>query len=111
MLVIESNLMISSISSWVLFSGLSAHICTSMQGLIESRRLREDDIILRIDNRAKIAAEAVGTYPLRLSLEFRLDLKDCYFIPVASWNLISVSVLVQDGFEFNFNKDFCSIYL
>ena len=30
MLVIESNLKVSSISSWVLDSGSSAHICTSM---------------------------------------------------------------------------------
>ena len=35
MLVIESNLTVSSTSSWVLDSGLSAHICTLMQGLIE----------------------------------------------------------------------------
>ena len=39
MLIIESNLIISSTSSWVLDSGSSTHICTSMQGLIESRRL------------------------------------------------------------------------
>ena len=37
-------------------------------GSIESRRLREGDIILRIGNGAKITVEAVGTYPLRLSL-------------------------------------------
>ena len=43
MLIIESNLMIFSTSSWVLDSGLSTHICTSMQGLIESKRLREGD--------------------------------------------------------------------
>ena len=36
----------SSTSSWVLDSDSSAHICTSMQGLIESRRLREGDMIL-----------------------------------------------------------------
>ena len=93
MLVIESNLMISSTSCWILDSGLSAHICTSTQGLIESRRLKEGDMIFQIDNGAKIAAEAVGTYPLRLPSSIRLDLKDCYYVSVASWNLISVSVL------------------
>ena len=95
MLIIESNLMISSISSWILDSGSSAHICTSMQGLIESRRLRKGDMIFQINNRAKIAAEVIGTYSLRLSLGFRLDLKDCYFIPIASRNLIFVSVLAD----------------
>ena len=62
MLEIESNLTVSSTSSWVLDSGSSAHIYTSMQGLIKNRRLRECDIILRIDNRVKIAAKAVSTY-------------------------------------------------
>ena len=68
-------------------------------------------MILRIDNGAKVAAKTIGTYLLRLLSKFRLDLKDYYFVPIASGNLISVYVLVHDGFEFNFNKDFYSIYL
>ena len=36
MLVIESNLTISSTSSWILDSDSSAHVCTLIQGLIES---------------------------------------------------------------------------
>ena len=62
MLVIDSNLMIFSTSSWVLDSDSNAHICTSIQGLIESRRLREGDIILHIDNGAKLTAEVIGIY-------------------------------------------------
>ena len=54
-LVIESNLMISSTSSWMLDSGLNAHICTSVQDLIESRRLRKGDMILQVGNGAKVA--------------------------------------------------------
>ena len=110
-LIIESNLIVSSTSSWVLDSSLSAHLSTSMQGLIESRKLREGDVILWIDNGAKVIVEAVGTYSLRLPLEFRLDLKDCYFILVASQNLIFMFMLAQEGFEFNFNKNFYFIYL
>ena len=61
MFVIESILMVFSTSSWVLDFGSGAYICTSMQGLIESRRLRKDDMIFRISNGAKVTAEAVGT--------------------------------------------------
>ena len=68
-------------------------------------------MIFRIGNGAKVAVEAVGTYPLRLLSGFRLDLKDCYFIPVASRNLIFIFMLAQDGFDFNFNKNFYFIYL
>ena len=64
MLIIESNLTVSSTFSWVLDSDLSAHICISMQDLIESRRLRKGDMILRVGNKAKITAEAIDTYPL-----------------------------------------------
>ena len=77
-----------------------------MQSLIESRRLRECDMNLRVDHRAKITTKVVGTCPLRLPSVFRLDLKDCYFVTVASQNLIFISVLAQDNFDFNFNKDF-----
>ena len=85
-------------------------------------RLRKGNMILRIGNEAKVDAEAVGIYSLRLPSNFRLDLNDCYFVPVTSQNLISVSVLAsqnvisvsmlaQEGFEINFNEDFCFIYL
>ena len=111
LLVIESNLMVSSTSSWVLDSSLSAHICTSMQDLVESRGLRKGEMILHISNGAKVAAVTIGTYPLQLSIGFRLVLKDYYYIFVASRNLIFVSILAQDRFEFNFNKIFYNIYL
>ena len=65
----------------------------------------------RIDNGVKVAAEAIDTYPLRLPSSVRLDLKDCYYVPVASQNLIFMSMLAQKDFEISFNKDFCFIYL
>ena len=64
MLVIESNLTIFSASSWVLDSDFSAHLCTSMQELEESRRMRDGDMILCIGNGARVAAMVVETYPL-----------------------------------------------
>ena len=94
MLILESNLTISSASSWVLDSGSSAHLCTSMQDLEESKRLRNGEIILRIENGARVTAVAVGTYPLRLSLGLSLILKDYNYVPIVSRNLIFISVLV-----------------
>ena len=109
MLVIESNLMISSASSWVLDSGSSAHLCTSMQGLEDSRRLRDGEMILCIENGARVATMAVGTYPLRLPSGLDLVLRDCYYVPAASRNLISVSCLAQEGYIISFLKDHCNI--
>lgn len=110
MLVIESNLTVSSASSWVLDSGSSAHLCTSMQGLEESRRLRDGEMILRVGNGARVAAVAVGTYPLRLPLGLDLVLRDCYYVPAASRNLISVSCLAQEGYVISFHKNHCNIF-
>ena len=68
-------------------------------------------MILQVGNRIKVAAEAIGTYPLRLPSGVRLDLKDCYYVSIASRNLIFVSVLARKDFEISFNKKFYSIYL
>ena len=64
MLVIETNLMISSSSSWVLNFGSSAHLCTFMQNLEEVRGLREDKITFRVDNGARVTTVAIEMYPL-----------------------------------------------
>ena len=80
-----------------------------MHGLEKVRGLRKDEIILRVGNGARVATIAVGTYS-SLSLRFSLILKDCYYVSIASKNLISVSVLVQDNYNFYFNKDLCIIY-
>ena len=94
----------------MLDSGSSAHLCTSMQDLEESRRLRDGDMILRIGNETRVAAVAVGTYPLRLPLGLDLVLRDCYYVPVASRNLISISCLTQEGYVISFHKNHCNIF-
>ena len=50
-------------------------------------------MILQVGNGVKVTAKAVGTYPLWLLSGVRLDLKDYYYILVASQNLIFVSIL------------------
>ena len=66
LLVIETNLMVSSTSSWVIDFGSSAHMCTFMQGLEDNRRLRDGEITLCVRNRTRVTAIAIGIYPLQL---------------------------------------------
>ena len=107
MLVVESNLTVFSTSRlWFKCSHMYF-----LYDLVDNRGLRHSEIILRISNGVKIVAEAIEIYPFWLPSGFRLALKDCYFVPVASQNLIFISVLAQKEFVFNFNKDFCLIYL
>ncbi|VFQ98496.1 unnamed protein product [Cuscuta campestris] len=62
--VIEVNMSISS--SWVLDTRCGSHICTTMQGLKQSRRLARGEIELRVGNGAPVAALAIRTYSLVL---------------------------------------------
>ncbi|XP_020081861.1 uncharacterized protein LOC109705542 [Ananas comosus] len=62
---------------------------SDLLGLRESRGLREGEVTLRVGNGARVAAVAAGTYSLRLPSGYVLLLKDCYYVPPASRNLIS----------------------
>ena len=62
--MIETNLTVSSTTSWVIDSDFSVHLCTSMQDLKDCRSLRLGEITLHIGNGARVAIVAVGTNPL-----------------------------------------------
>ena len=93
LLVMETNLTISFTTNWVIDSGSSVHLCTSIQDFKEYRRLRLREMTLRIGNGANIAAIVVRANPFQLPSDFCLELRDCYCVPNASKNLISISYL------------------
>ena len=106
--VIEVNL--STSSNWVLDTGCGSHICTNVQGLKRSRSLARGEVDLRVGNGARVAALAVGTYEIALPSGLILNLNNCYYVPVMSRNIISVSVLDNDGFNFIIKNNNFSIY-
>ncbi|KAL0455064.1 UNVERIFIED_CONTAM: hypothetical protein Slati_0845600 [Sesamum latifolium] len=61
--VVEVN-MISSAAFWVLDTEYGAHICNNLQVLERSRKLRKDEMILRLGDGKAVAAEAVGSLSL-----------------------------------------------
>ncbi|KAL0463019.1 UNVERIFIED_CONTAM: hypothetical protein Slati_0189500 [Sesamum latifolium] len=62
----------------------SVHKSSPTQVLKRSRRLSKDEMILRLDDGKAVAAEAVGSLRLVVSNLIRIDLKDCYFVPIMS---------------------------
>ena len=72
--------------------------------------MREGEITLRVENGAKVATVAMGTYSLWLPSKISLVLRDCYFVPTMSRNLISISYLIQEDYVNSFFKDHCNIY-
>ena len=106
--VIEVNLSIST--SWVLDTGCGSHICSNVQGLRNRRTLARGEVDLRVGNGAKVAALEIGDYSLTLPSGLVFNLKDCYYVPAMSRNIISVSCLDNDGFTFIIENNAITIH-
>ena len=65
---------------------------------------------LRVGNKARVVALAVGTYVLSLPSGLVLELNNCYFVPSVSKNIISVSALAFDGYSFQLDSKGCNFY-
>ena len=98
LIVIEVNLSIST--SWVLDTGCGSHICSNVEGLRNRRTLKEGEVDLRVGNEARVTALEIDDYSLSLPSGLVILLKNCYFVPAMSRNIISISCLDMDGFSF-----------
>ncbi|KAL0287993.1 UNVERIFIED_CONTAM: hypothetical protein Scaly_2749100 [Sesamum calycinum] len=87
--------MIANTASWVLDTGCGAHICNNLQVLEKSRKLSKDEMILKLGGGKVVAAEAVGSLSLVISDHIRIELKDCYYVPV----------LLEKGFPADSQRD------
>ena len=103
--VIEVNL--STSASWVLDTGCGSHICVNVRS---NRSLAKGEADLRVGNGARVAALAIGVYDLTLPSGLVFQLKNCYYVPAVSRNIISVSCLDVDGFHFIIKNNIFSIY-
>ena len=81
-----------------------------MQGLRNRRTLTEGEVDLRVGNGASVAALKIGDYSLSLLLGLVILLKNCYFVPAMSRNIISVSCLDIDEFSFIIQNNMISIH-
>ncbi|KAL9243930.1 hypothetical protein vseg_017762 [Gypsophila vaccaria] len=101
----------ASSSTWVFDIGCGSHLCNHLQGLRDVRRLEREDIDLRVGNGAKVAVVSVGTYVLSLPSSFELVLKNCFYVPSLSKNIISVNMLNISGFSFIIKANCCTFSL
>ena len=109
MFMIEVNMSLNQISTWVLDTACGSHICNSLQGLRRSRTLEEEEVILRMGNGARVAAEAVGSFDLHMPTGKTIVLNNCYFVPSIVRNIISIPMLDLAGFSFVIQNNKCSI--
>ena len=100
--VLELNYVDNSDDSWIIDSGATNHVCSSLQLLTKAKKLRAKDFTLRVGNGESVSAEAVGEVRQQFRNKFLL-LENIYFIPNISNNLILVSELYKQSFSINFN--------
>ena len=91
--------------SWIVDSGATNHVCCSLQGFKETKRLEDNEFSFSWRNGAVVAAAAVGKLVLNLSHNKFLILRDVYYVPDFGKNLVSVSKLISDGYDLIFNND------
>ena len=58
----------------------------------------------------RVTALEIGNFSLALPLGLVILLKNCYFVPAMSRNIISVSCLDMDGFSFIIQNNMLSIH-
>ena len=87
----------------------SSHICASLEDLTNERRLKPNEVTLRLGNGASVVAKAIGSTLIDLYNHIML-LEGVLYVPNAYKNIISISNLTSRGYEFLFSRDACMIY-
>ena len=64
--LIPSKYSKSSSNVWVLDTGATSHICTSLEDLANERRLRPNEVTLKLGNGASVTAKAIRSTSIDL---------------------------------------------
>ena len=95
--LLEICLVQNPIDSWCVDSGCTNHICNSLQGFQETRKLNEGELFLTLVDGSRIPIVAIGVY--NLCFESRvLILEDYFYVPNVRRNLISATYLGKRGY-------------
>ena len=108
--MIKNYSSITSYSAWVLDTGCGPHICINMQAIRNHKRFWWHEVILQMGTWAKVATLSIGFYSLYLSTGLVIELSNCYYVPSIRKNIISVSCLVMDEYNFEIGNKGISIF-
>ena len=101
LLVSEACLVEDDLSPWIVDSGATNHVCSSVQMLSSSRGLVDRDVTIRVGSGEVVSAKVVGVTRLNFRNKF-LVLNNVFFILGFRRNLISVSMLHEQLFSIYF---------
>ncbi|KAI3457782.1 hypothetical protein Pfo_014445 [Paulownia fortunei] len=108
---IESCLVVDSTDTWIVDSGATNHICNTLQGFQVTKELNEGEHTLRVGTGAVVSARAVGIVYLYFRDKKHLVLRNCYYVPNITRNLISVALLFRQGYYVHFSSMAVDIFL
>ncbi|KAD5961454.1 hypothetical protein E3N88_12927 [Mikania micrantha] len=91
----------STVKRWVIGRG------TELKNV---RELKDGEMELHVGNGAHVAVKAIGEYEILLPSGFYLKLDNVCFIPNVTRNIVSVSRLHEQGFDYVFNGNYISAY-
>ena len=95
--LLEICLVQNPMDSWCVDSGCTNHICNTLQGFQETRKLNEGELFLTLADGSKIPVVAFGVFNLYFDSRV-LILKDSLYVPNVHRNLISTTYLGKYGY-------------
>jgi hypothetical protein len=97
-----------SSNTWWIDNDATVHITNLSQGLLGAQTTGRERS-LQVANGREGKVEAVGTLPLLLHGGFTLNLNNVLYVSSLRRNLISVTSLKDDGYEYLFGNNKCTI--
>ena len=88
--LLETCLVQNPTDSWCVDSSCINHICKSLHGFQESRKLNKGEMFLTLADRSRIPVVAIGVFNLYFKSRV-LILEDCLYVPNVRRNLISTT--------------------
>nr|GEV04824.1 hypothetical protein [Tanacetum cinerariifolium] len=90
--------------TWVYDMGCGTHICNTLQGLRESRKLKHEALSLYMSIRMRAATETIRSFDLILPSGLIILLENCHFAPYVTRGVFSISRLVNNGYIHTFTN-------
>jgi hypothetical protein len=100
----ESLYLDYSSCTWWIDSGATIYVVNSLHVLSMRRTLPKRKRTIRVANGEEAEVEAIEELPLEINNNFTLYLHNVLYVPFMRRNLISISCLDDDGFDYLFGK-------
>ena len=104
LLVVEACLVENFNDKWIIDSGVTNHVCYSLQWFKYNTSIEEGQRYLKLRNGELISVKAIGSVVLFLENNRTLCLEDCLFVLDFKKNLVSVNCLVEHSLTLQFNS-------